>query len=459
MDEPTLADLLVEPSTPARAGIGTVLARVAHARPHDFRMAFAQAAAAAEASDLPLSRFYCLLALAFEPALRPDRVQEPFSPLLTFSNGEHTLLPRQLAQGHLDLLQASLNKALNPMFNARVADILWTCKHGARKNLPQHAATAINAYLADARLQQNGNNWMFAPRVLKRALRLSFLVDRQGQDTHLRARNTVAELAVAFERAQQWAGVSQAQRLMFEFGIGEPTANAETCERCAVAAEAAGVQLLAEGFWQQAITWWGRVKDDPRTEDAIRQAAELAVRRSEAREADSAGVAASFLQSAIKLLRRLPAAKRAGREAELHTRLAEQQARSLEQLGEISTTFDGRETWERAEAAVTSRNLFDAFTGLALHARPLDVTKLRRQVEEDAKQSPFMNLFPIIVTGDGGKTVKHVPTMDADKAQRPGSGRALPHGSARQPHSGHDGADLRRASTPRDYNRASGFRA
>lgn len=71
MDEPTLADLLVDPSTPARANIGTVLAGVAHARPHDFRMAFAQAAAAAEASDLPLSRFYRLLALAFEPSLRP----------------------------------------------------------------------------------------------------------------------------------------------------------------------------------------------------------------------------------------------------------------------------------------------------------------------------------------------------------------------------------------------------
>lgn len=417
MDEPTLTDLLVEPSTPDRADIRAVLARVAHARPLDMRLVFASAAAEAEASDLPLSRFYRLLALAFEPALRPDKAQEPFGPLMTFGNGERTLLPRDLAPGHLDLLRAALDEALHPAFNARLADILWTCKHGARQDIPRHAATAVNAYLADARLQQRGEDWAFAPRSLERALRLSFLVDRRGQGVHQAARDAVTELAVVFEAARQWAGVSQALRLMYEFGIGEPAANAETCERCATAAEADNRQLVAEELWEQATGWWRRTKDDARFEEAIRQAAELAVRQSEARAADSAGVAASFLEQAIKLLRRLPAAKRAGREAELHARLVEQQARSLERLGQISATFDGRETWERAEAAVTGKSPFEAFTGFVLHARPLDVAKLRKQVEEDAKRFVFMHLIPVVVTGDGGKTVKHVPTMDADTAE------------------------------------------
>lgn len=413
----TLAELLVDSSTPDRADIGNVLTRAAHPRSFDFRTAFLSAATAAEVTDLSLSRFYRLLALAFEPMLRPDKVQEPFTPLMTFGNGERTSLPRDLAPGHLNLLQAALNDELHPAFNARLADILWTCKHGARQDLPQHAAAAVNAYLADARLQQRGEGWAFASKSLERAMRLSFLVDRRSQGMHQDAKDAVTELASAFEASRQWAGVSQTQRLMYEFGIGEAMANAKTCERCAISSEAEGGQLLAEGLWEQAIAWWHQAKDDGQAEDAIRQAAELAVRQSEAREADSAGVAASFLEAAIKHLRRLPVSKRAGRETELHARLAEQQARSLEQMGQISTTFDGRETWERAEAVVIGKGLFQALTAFVLHARPLDVTELRRKVGEDAEEFVFMSLIPILVTGDGGKTVKHVPAMDADKPE------------------------------------------
>jgi Domain of unknown function (DUF4209) len=416
MSDPTLADLLVEPSTRDRADIGPLLARLAHARPSDLRMAFADAAAGAESTDPPLSRYYRLLALTFEPTLRPDNVREPFGPLMTFANGERTLVPRDFAPGHLDLLQAALDGTVHPAFNARLADILWTCKHGAKEDLLRHAATAVNSYLADARLKQHGQDWVFAPKSLERALRLSFLVDRRGRGVHQTARDATTDLAAAFEAARQWAGVSQAQRFMHEFGIGEPATHAETCEQCASAAEADGYQLLAEGLWEQAVSWWRRANDDTRSAEAIRQAAELAVRQSEARAADSAGVAASFLEQAIKQLRRLPAAERADREAELHARLAEQQVRSLEQLGQISTTFDGRETWERAEAAVTGKRLFQALTAFVLHARLLDMKKLRRQVDEDAKRFVFMHLVPIVVTGDGGKTVKSVPTMDADKA-------------------------------------------
>ena len=417
MDEPTLAELLVESSTPERADIGTVLAGVAHIRPHDLRIAFMHAAAMAEATDLPLSRFYRLLSLAFEPTLRPDKVQEPFGPLMTFGNGERTLLPCDLAPGHLDLLQAALDEALHPAFNARVADILWARKHGSKQDLPRHATTAVSAYLVNARLQQRGEDWAFAPRSLERALRLSFLVDRRGQGVHQAARDAATDLMGAFEAARQWAGVVQVVRLMHEFGIGESAANAATCERCATAAEAEGGQLLAEGLWEQAIALWRQAKDGTRTEEAIWQAAELAVRQSEARAVDSAGVAASFLEEAIKHLRRLPVARRAKREAELHARLAEQQARSLDQLGQISTTFDGRETWERAEAVVTGKGLFQALTAFVLHARPPDVAMLRKRVDEDAKQFVFMHLIPIVVTGDGGKTVKHIPTMNADRSE------------------------------------------
>lgn len=417
MNGPTLEDLLVDPGVLARANIQGVLAGLSRTRPHDLRAAFVSAAEAAKAGDPPLSRLYRLLALAFEPLLRPGQVQEPFSPFRAFGDGQRTLLPSDLAPGHLDLLQAALDDALPPAFNARLADILWSRKHGGRQQVPRHAVTAVNAYIADARLQQRAENWVCAPKSLERALRLSYLVDRRGLGVHQAARDAAAELAAAFEEARQWRGVIEAHRVMHEFGIGESGVQAEACERCAAAAEAGGGQPMAEGLLEQAVAWWRRAKDEARADDAVRQAAELAVRQAEARAADSAMAAAHFYEAAIKLLRRLPTAKRAEREAELHSELAEQQARSLEQTGQVSTAFDGREIWERAEAAVAGKPLFDALAAFALHTRPIDVAKLRGQVEEDAGRFVFMSLLPVVVTGDGGKTVKHVPGMRGGDAE------------------------------------------
>src|SRR5437868_303473 len=116
---PMLQDLLIDRSVLSRANIAAVLAERPRSRPHDMRTAFEAAAAAAQSTDPPLSRFYRLLALAFQPSLRPEQTLDPFVPLATFTNGDRTLVLRDLNPGHLDILQAALDENLHPAFNAR----------------------------------------------------------------------------------------------------------------------------------------------------------------------------------------------------------------------------------------------------------------------------------------------------------------------------------------------------
>lgn len=303
MDEPTLQDLLVDLSVLDRADSAAVLEATSFARSEYFRRAFMDAAAAADQTDRPLSRFYKLLAIAFDPPLRTDQAQDPFGPLMMFGDGSL----RDLSSAHLDLLEAALGKNSNPAFKARLADILWTYKYGRGQTLLDHAATAVRAYLEEARLKQQGSDWAFAPIPLEPALRLSYQVDRPpGEGLSKEAREATAALAEAFETGRQWGAAVTVFRLMQEFGVGDAAANAEACERCAVSAEADHVQIAPECFWEQAIGFWRRAKAEARTEGAIRHAAELAVRQSEARRADSPGVAAVFLEGAIKLLRCIP---------------------------------------------------------------------------------------------------------------------------------------------------------
>lgn len=126
MDEPTLQDLLVDISVLDRADIPALLEARTIRGSEYFRRAFMDAAAAVEQTDLPLSRFYKLLAIAFDPPLRTEKAPDPFGPLMMFRDGSL----RDLSSAHLDLLQAAPGKDSNPAFKARLADILWTYKHG-----------------------------------------------------------------------------------------------------------------------------------------------------------------------------------------------------------------------------------------------------------------------------------------------------------------------------------------
>jgi hypothetical protein len=413
-----LDELAVDPAVLGRANLAAVLGTLVNTRPHDLRTAFSSAAASAEA-DAPLAKLYTLLALAFEPVLRPQQVQEPFAPLMTFEGGGRTLVPADFAAAHLEVLEAALDAGLPPVFNARLADILWTCRHTGGGGPAKHAAMAVEAHLADARVKQKSEDWVCAPKSLERALRLSYLVDRRGENTHRSSRQATAELAAAFEAAQQWRGFLDANRLMHEFGIGEPATNAGACERVADAAAATGGELLAEGLWDQAVAFWRRAKDDARAEQAVMRTVDLAVRQSEAREADSASVAAHFLEVAIKRLRTMPAKRRGDRENELRARLTAQQARIEAELAVMSTSFDGRETWERAEAAVAGKPLADALAAYVARLRPQPVSDLRKQVCEDAERFVFMHLAPTVIIAADGKTVRQVPSMgSSDPAER-----------------------------------------
>jgi hypothetical protein len=105
-------------------------------------------------ADLPLSRFYRLLDIAFDPPLRTDQTQDPFGPLVMFGDGSL----RDLSAAHLDLLRAALGKDSNPAFTARLADILWTYKHGKGQDLLDYAVTAVRAYLDEARFDKALNS-------------------------------------------------------------------------------------------------------------------------------------------------------------------------------------------------------------------------------------------------------------------------------------------------------------
>jgi hypothetical protein len=336
---------------------------------------------------------------------------------MTSANGTRTIVPTDFCEKHLELLRELDGSGLPAVFTARIADILWTRKHRGGAGPAGYAVAAIERYLEDARHQQTGPHWVDAAEGLERALRLAALIDARGEGIRTRVEAAVAELADAFEAAAQWRGLLDTLALMRAYGIGEAAANADRCEGVARILSTEDATLLAEGFWQEAILLRRRAADTDKLYAAIMATVDLALDQSVAREGDSASAAAHFVEVAIKRLRSMPVAKREGREEGLRARLAELQARIGEEMGSFSASVDITDVWDRAEAKLSGESLPRALALFVLHAAPLHVPKLRRDVEEASRKAPLFHMMPAVLYDSDGKTIKRVPSMMSDNPE------------------------------------------
>jgi hypothetical protein len=107
-----------------------------------YHEAFGKRARAAEdAGDGEVARSCRLLAAVFSMYFKrgPDG---PFGPLVVWPNGSRSVLPKDLKPEDAAQLEKRIDCAADPVFVARIADVLWI----ATKN-HQHARRALRAYL------------------------------------------------------------------------------------------------------------------------------------------------------------------------------------------------------------------------------------------------------------------------------------------------------------------------
>jgi hypothetical protein len=133
--------------------------------PLEYDQAFAKRAKeAAAAGDEGLATSLRLLGSVFSMYFQFG-AEGPFGPLAVFPNGQRTFLPEDLSLEQAAQLEGVLDACDDPVFRARVADVLWI-----RVRKHDYARKAIRAYLDSADLEKS---WVPARDYLKRAAQLA----------------------------------------------------------------------------------------------------------------------------------------------------------------------------------------------------------------------------------------------------------------------------------------------
>lgn len=281
-----------------------------------------------------------------------------FAPLIEFGDGSTSFTPNLLTDEDIAILQAVQTR--NPALRARVADVLWELVTG--KERIDHVHAAIDSYIEVAERADRFEFEELLHRAISLALRFkgSDAGERQGR-IHTHLRNGIdadivdpGELLSLCELLRT-VGAEQDDR--------DPVVAALSDARAAAAANRE--YGLERNLIDELLLW---TEDEHDRHDLTSEIAQLWVAEADSRlqgEQASAFVAASFLESAIQVLRSIPRKHRdrldvVNRIGELRTRMRDLNEAAVEEMTAIeSPAFTVQGMSEQARTEVSGHSALE----------------------------------------------------------------------------------------------------
>lgn len=357
-----------------------------------------------------------LLADACSMMLNPSSPNEPFKPFMVM-NGRRSSLPIDFQRSDVDLFAVFAEEVDDPWLQARLADLVWLL---IEPRNPKYALLAIDAY---RQLPLDSETWIRGSRECwQRAISLTLML-KAGAGNRLK--EIEAAFVAAFDSSRKedsylalWlSDVLASHRL----GHAHRLAVATKLEAMARAFDVDGDLHRARDYFDAASRWFQLTGNIAKAAEMTAFLAECWVKEAVARtssEQPSNMVAASFYENAIQTYRNIPRSERNThrvdeRIAELHKHLSDAGAKSLDEMGRItSPTIDISEIVETAISAVKGKPTLDALAAFANIYRGARAEKIREFSEKMLREHPLQALFAATHMSRDGRVI----------AKRPGIG-------------------------------------
>ncbi|MEG4197103.1 DUF4209 domain-containing protein [Microcoleus sp. Pol12A5] len=349
------------------------------------------------AGNLREQEVFAILAAVTNAAIKPESTEEFFADIF-----------KNLTDEQLDFLAEIAPKISDPELQARVADILWVRRRDNRM-----AQLAISAYLQSATTLESPDHWSDCVDRIERALRLARKIRHQDKVVF-------AHIEAVLDRYQGedplWLSAKLMQ-LLQEYRFGEPAKYAALSSKAATLAESTSHWPRARTLWSIKAIWHRIEKDYTKELDASMSAAETYVKEAEAaltRTPPSYMAASQFLQQAVEAFRRIRGTREEtvgakARAEEVHRLLLEYQEKTLNEMITSSHDIDISEQVEEARNHVRGKDFQEALFALALLGAPTDVSRLRQQVQQQAREFVVSHLFPVFMVNEMGKVIARQP--------------------------------------------------
>jgi len=360
---------------------------------------------AEEGGDAGMAAVYRFIGTICSFQLGEGDPLKPYTPMWIM-DGQRSLVPDDLQDSDLDILEALTPRLTDPALRARVFDVLWE----RRKN-HEFCREAATSYLAAAIRLDVEKGWTHAIKHYRRALRLGSRLGRDKPEYE----NVTAALLEALNRdaaIESGFRTSQLMRLASDVDCGESADLAEIARSIGERAIEAEDYQRARSYWELEAEFLLRSKNKEGAKDASLRAAETFV--TEALKHVESGnpsfmVASGLLKSGVEALRRGGSSKE--RIVELKQKLVEFQERTLGEMHRFEHSVDIADLIKGAREHVSGREWVDALRRFAFGTRLVKVEELKATVVKNAKDFPLQHLFGGSLLDDKGRTSANLPVL------------------------------------------------
>jgi hypothetical protein len=386
-----------------------VIAASARKECSEYHAGFAQAVSEAEAAgDEKAQAVYGLLEVITSLYFDPRSDHDPLVPGLSLLRSRTSRI-YDLADVHLDALQALLPSVPDPELRARAADILWL--RSRRSGMIRD--TLIDAYLRTARALEDPEHWPACADRIERARQIGAESSRDIAG-YTEVFDYIEEVLGRYDGEDPYVFSAVLMRSLLDNRRGEPVKYAALSAKAAQRAEQRGLWNQAETYWTLEARWRQFGGDEEGRRDALIRAADTHVgNAAEAANADKPEYigAAARLQSAIEAHRRIGGQQE--RVRELRRLLLEYQEHAAVQMQEFEHSVDLGPLIREGIGAVEGRDLLDALLGLARLPLVPRVADLRAFVDENSQDLSFRHLFSSAIVDERGRVLARIPAMTA----------------------------------------------
>lgn len=339
-----------------------------------------------------------ILAAVTRVPIKPESTEEFFAEI--FQN---------LTDEQLNFLAEIVPEISDAELQSRVADILWIKRRDYRM-----AKFAVTAYLKSATELEDPQQWRLCFDRIERTLRLA-------RKIKYKVTTVVDHIEAILDRYKGedplWLS-AELMELLQEYRLGDPSKYAAVAEKAATRAESSHNWDRARVYWEIKAKWHFIENDGDKERAASMRAAETYVKEAEdsLKQNNIPYTTATYnLEKAVTSFRSIrgtreeTAAARA-RAEEVHKLLLDTQQESLKEFISISSReIDIKSFIEQARTHVRGKEFKDALFSLALSLHPIQVSRLRQEVQQIARDSVVSQLFPIEIVNEMGKVVAQQP--------------------------------------------------
>jgi hypothetical protein len=363
---------------------------------------FAKSKEAAEIGNERSEEVWTLLGAICSFHMNAGNKDEPFGPMLVMQTGRSAIVA-DLTPEHLQALTDIFPNIDDPEMRARIGDVLWLTKRDF------HAAvTAVEAYLESAIALEDPDEWTRGFERIERAFRLSATLGKKA-GAYEKVVSHIENVLDKYNGDDPLYLSAKLMNLLLEHRHGDPVKYSMICSKVAIRSEVNGNYTHAREYWDIKSKWDSLAKNQGEEKSAKINVAETFVK--EATQANSALVAAKWLEQAIQVYRRIGGQKE--RIDEIHTQLVEVQKRTPEEMQEFHHQQDATELIESSIAKVTGKSLYDGIFALCLLVSPPKVSRLKKQAEDSFKNHVFRFLFPGVIVNEKGKVIGRQPNLNS----------------------------------------------